>query len=73
MDGRCLATEGNEMDQQTELETLRVSESIKHQNLQELARLVLAYDDACNNDCHPRDFASAYDAMINFAKGVHQP
>ena len=60
------------MKTQEELETLRASESIKHENLQELARLVLAYDDACNSDGGIRDFADAYDAMINFAKGVAQ-
>lgn len=60
------------MNIQEELEALRASESIKHANLQELARLVLAYDDACNSDGGIRDFADAYDAMVNFAKGVAQ-
>ena len=53
------------MSTQEELETLRASESIKHANLQELARLVLNYND-------PEHVDDAYTAMVNFAKGVAQ-
>lgn len=56
------------MNQQEELEALRVSESIKHDNLQELARLVLEFKKS-NGAQH---FFNAYNAMIDFAKGVAQ-
>ena len=56
------------MNIQEELETLRASESIKHTNLQELARLVLAYSESRG----AIESGEAFEDMINFAKGVAQ-
>ena len=56
------------MNIQEELETLRASESIKHANLQELARLVLAFKDSRGS----QEFINTYNAMTDFAKGVAQ-
>ena len=66
------------MNIQEELETLRASESIKHANLQELARLVLGYQSALDTHLSSYDddganaITGSYEAMINFAKGVAQ-
>ena len=69
------------MNIQEELEALRASESIKHANLQELARLVLAFEAECAEvEVHlPEDveqaierYEAAQEAMVNFAKGVAQ-
>ena len=60
------------MNIQEELETLRSSESIKHANLQELARLVLAFDGVGDYPGNPDEISNAYDAMVEFAKGVAQ-
>lgn len=61
-----------------ELEALRISESIKGENLRELARLVLAYEKV-RDLYHETGYTSlgvdtdnAEDAMINFAKGIEQ-
>jgi hypothetical protein len=58
------------MNIQEELETLRASESIKHANLQELARLVLAYHKAGPGGV---GYSSIYVAMCELAEGVKQP
>ena len=67
------------MNIQEELETLRASERIKHANLQELARLVLAFDDADDEFSSDPDCPGlsdklqvAFNVMVNFAKGVAQ-
>jgi hypothetical protein len=66
-------------DAQEQIAALQASESIKHANLQELARLVLDYADAI--DCLAEGEASiemcaacdkAERDMIGFAKGVAQ-
>lgn len=68
------------MNTQEELEALRASESIKHANLQELARLVLTMNDASKpfaemiteeTEEHSR-YSEAYWKMIDFAEGVAQ-
>ena len=68
------------MNTQEELETLRASESIKHSNLQELARLVLEAHEAGKpfaemiteeTEDHSR-YSEAYWKMVEFAKGVAQ-
>ena len=60
------------MSKPDDLETLMASESIKHANLQELARLVLAYDGVGDYPENPDEISNAYDAMVEFAKGVAQ-
>ena len=57
------------MNTQEELETLRASESIKHANLQELSRLVLEFD---REELPTAEIETAYNAMVEFAKGVAQ-
>jgi hypothetical protein len=66
------------MNQQDELEALRASESIKHANLQELARLVLHFS-SLEFYIEPKDdfedrkeLDDSISAMIDFAKGVAQ-
>jgi len=56
------------MSKPDDLETLMASESIKHANLQELARLVLAYSESRG----AIQSGEAFENMINFAKGVAQ-
>jgi len=65
---RASKRQGQHMNIQEELETLRASESIKHANLQELARLVLAFKDSRGS----QEFINTYNAMTDFAKGVAQ-
>ena len=67
------------MSTQEEMETLRASESIRHANLQELARLVLEFDGADGEYSSDPDgqglsdkLQVAFNAMVNFAKGVAQ-
>lgn len=65
---------------QEQIEALQASESIKHANLHELARLVLEMNEASKpfaemiteeTEEHSR-YSDAYWKMINFAKGVAQ-
>lgn len=55
-----------------ELETLRASESIKHANLQELARLVLEFYEVEGLGPNYDEYSDALNAMAEFAKGVKQ-
>lgn len=55
-------------DAQEQIAALQASESIKHANLQELARLVLAYSESSG----AIESGEALEDMINFAKGVAQ-
>lgn len=59
------------MNIQEELETLRASESIKHANLQELARLVLAAEDSIGK-LDDDGFALVWAGAVALAKGVAQ-
>jgi hypothetical protein len=60
------------MNQQEELETLRASESIKHANLQELARLVFEFGEVEGLGPNYDEYSYALNAMTEFAKGVKQ-
>lgn len=56
------------MNQQEEIEREQAAVEIQTANLRELARLVLEFKDSSGT----QSFFNAYNAMIDFAKGVAQ-